>query len=121
MSEKRMVIIDHRLMHKIDEHRGRLSRSGFIGGCVKRLLSELESESKGGATVTQKRLDAEIASEPVEYATREEFEQFKWNMDKLQEEFTDFFIKYGQHLAGGRLSKEETERFSEELKGLLQL
>ena len=111
MSEKRMIIINSHLMRKIDEHRGQLSRSGFVDECVGKLLSGLELERPG----------AEIAVEAVEYVSKEDFERFERNVDRLQREFADFFIKYGRHLAGSTLSSEEAERFNDELKRLLQL
>ena len=122
MSEKRMVIIDHGLMHKIDKRRGQLSRSDFVAECVKKLLSKVELEPKKSGTVSRtKRAETEIVSESAEYVTNEEFEQFKQHIDGLHQEFTDFFIKYGNQLAGDTLSDEEAKVFSKELKRLLQL
>ena len=122
MSEKRMVIVDYGLMHKIDERRGQLSRSDFVAECVKKLLSEVELEpQKSGTTTRTKRPETEITSESAEYVTNEEFEQFKRHIDGLHQEFTDFFIKYGDQLAGDTLSEEEAKLFSKELKRLIQL
>ncbi len=124
MSEKRIVILNDHLMHKIDEHRGRLNRAEFVGSCVEGLLRELEMEIDIERRVPVgkgKRPQAGVAPGPVEYVTKQDFKQFKLNIDKLQQKFMDFFIKYSKQLAGEALSKEEAERFSSELMRLLQL
>ncbi len=122
MSEKRMVIVSDRLMYKIDEYRGRLSRADFVSECIEKLLYGLELEPKIRAPIMErKHPEAGVAPGAVEGVSRQEFEQFRLNIDKLQQEFMDFFIKYGKHLTEETPSKEESERFNEELSRLLQL
>ena len=122
MSEKRMVIVSDRLMRKIDVYRGQLSRADFVDECVRGLLQEQELGTERGVSAREKEhLKAEVTPAPVEHVTRGEFEQFRRSIDKLQQEFMDFFIKYGKQLAGEALSKEEAEHFSSELRRLLQL
>ena len=120
MYEKRMVILNDRLMLKIDEYRGRLNRAEFVGECVERLLREVKMEREAPVE-RRERTKPVIAPDSAEYVTKKEFEQFKWNIDKLQQEFIDFFIKYGKQLAMETLSREEAERFSNDLRRLLQL
>ncbi len=120
MSEKKIVIVSDRLMYNIDKYRGQLSRAEFVRECIERLLCEPETERE--APLREKRYaEPEVRGGSVEYVTRREFEQFKSNMGKLQQEFMDFFIKYGKQLAGEGLSKEDAERFTDELRRLLQL
>ncbi len=112
MSDKRMVIVDDRLLTKIDEHRGSRSRSEYVGSCVQKLFQGTEPEQEAPAT-------------PVPgmemYVPRTEFEQFKQRMDHLNQEFMDFFIKYASHLASDKPSLPDAEQFAKELRRLLML
>ncbi len=47
--------------------------------------------------------------------------EFKQSMGKFEQEFMDFFIKYGRQLAGEKLSEEDAAKFSDEFMRLLQL
>ena len=112
MSDKRMVIVDDRLLTKIDEHRGTRSRSEYVGSCVQKLFEATEPERTARAT-------------PVpgmeEYISRTEFEQFQQRMDRLNQEFMDFFVKYASHLASDKPSLPDDEQFAQELRRLLSL
>ncbi len=111
MSEKRMVIVDDQLISKIDRHRGILDRIEFVTRCVQATLTEMEPEMEAA--------EAE-AAEPG-YVTKEEFIEFRKNMESLQREFLNFFTTYGRHLLGETLSDDEMKRFSTEFKRLLDL
>ena len=122
MSENRIVIFSDRLMRKVDEYRGQLSRADFVSKCIEKILCGLELEPKTGINIIKKK-DTETGITPAstEHVTKDDFELFKQNIEKLQQEFMDVFIKYGKQLAGETLSKEEAKRFNEELNKLLQL
>ena len=122
MSDSRLVIISDHLVQKIDKYRGQLSRSSFVGECVQGLLRDLESELETELPTARQELPG-VRTTPAskEYLTKEDFEQFKWKIDQLQQEFIDFFIKYEKQMAGESLSKEAIEAFNDELKRLLQL
>lgn len=117
MSEKKIVIVSDQLMHNIDRYRGELNRTEFVRVCIERVLSGLETEPEKKAPV----LERKEAAETAEFVTRQEFDQFKQSMGKLEQEFMDFFIKYGRQLAGEKLSEEDAAKFSDEFMRLLQL
>lgn len=121
MSEKRIVILNNRLMRKIDEHRGQLSRVEFVDECVEKLLNELSMELKRMPTGGKVQDREAGPAYPAEYVTKHDFDRFKRNIDNLQQQYMDFFMKYGKQLAGESLSGEEERRFYEELRRLLQL
>ncbi len=115
MSEKKIVIVSDQLMHNIDRYRGELNRTEFVRVCIERVLSGLETEPE------KKAPERKEAGETAEFVTRQEFDQFKQSMGKLEQEFMDFFIKYGRQLAGEKLSEEDAAKFSDEFMRLLQL
>lgn len=81
MTEKRMLIVDAEIARKIDENRGDLSCSEFLGFLV-------ENRLKGESSPDGK------------YINREEFQQFSQGMKELLRNFLDFFISYGLELGG---------------------
>lgn len=122
MYNKSMVIVSESIISKIDEHRGELSRADFVRECIESMLYEPVPETSPKEPAREQRTGrTRVEPEAMDYVTRQEFEQFKRNIDNLQQEFTDFFTRYGKQLAGETLSKKEAERFNEELRRLLQL
>ncbi len=112
MSDKRMVVVDDRLLTKIDEHRGARSRSEYVGSCVQEVFQGTKPEA-----------EAPVMPAPgmEMYVSRTEFEQFKQRMDHLNQEFMDFFVKYASHLASDKPSLPDAEQFARELSRLLML
>ncbi|MCD6452895.1 MAG: hypothetical protein J7K77_01185 [Dehalococcoidales bacterium] len=124
MSEKKMVVVNDTLMRKIDRYRGQLDRADFVNECLERLLrSRKLAKAKTTVVINQHREPdgTKIAPPPAGYVNRQDFEQFQRNINNLQREFMDFFIKYGDKLAGGSMSEKETKDFSDELRRLLRL
>ncbi len=122
MSQQKIVIINEGLMRKIDGHRGELSRGEFVGRCVDSVLHELgQVEDTAVPTPKARKPEPEEVSCREGYVDRQEFDEFKSGMERLQQEFMDFFAKYHKELAGEKLSPENSERFCKELKRLLQL
>ncbi len=121
MTEKRIVVISDRLTRHIDKYRGQLTRADFVAQCMDKLFGQLDTGGVRRAAPQTRRAEPEMAPEPSNYVTRQEFAQFQSNIDRLQQGFLDFFIRYGKQLAGGDLSEEDSGRFNEELRRLLQL
>jgi hypothetical protein len=117
MSEKKMVVVDQDVINKIDSHRGILGRVEFVTRCVKATLAEMEPEA---ALAEAKAARPEVPA-ASEYVTKDEFAEFRKNMESIQREFLNFFTTYGKHLLGETLSEEEMKRFSAEFKRLLEL
>ncbi len=117
MSEKKMVVIDQELITKIDRNRGILGRVEFVTRCVQATMDEMEPEML--LAETEAGLPAEAGGEG--YVTKEEFADFRKNMEAIQREFLNFFSTYGRHLLGEPLSDEEKERFATEFRRLLDL
>lgn len=127
MAEKKMVVVDQDVIKKIDNHRGILGRVEFVTRCVKATLADMETEPD----ITEPRISRRVVlrteaarpEEPAssEYVTKEEFAEFRKNMESLQREFLNFFTTYGKHLLGETLSEEEMKRFSAEFRRLLEL
>ena len=122
MAEKKMVVVDHDVLEKIDRHRGILGRVEFVTRCVKATLADMEPEVEVAeprfARTEVVRPEVPVSSD---YVTRDEFADFKKNMESLQREFLNFFSTYGRHLLGETLSEDEMKRFSAEFKRLLDL
>ena len=124
MSEKKMVVVDQDVISKIDSHRGILGRVEFVTRCVTAALAEMEPEE---AIPQPKAVRRETpgyempGASASEYVTKEEFAEFRKNMESVQREFLNFFTTYGKHLLGETLSEEEMKRFSAEFKRLLEL
>ena len=122
MTEKKMVVIDQDVLEKIDHHRGILGRVEFVTRCVKATLADMEPEAEVAEPRVVRR---EVARPEIpvssDYVTREEFADFKKNMESIQREFLNFFSTYGRHLLGETLSEDEMKRFSAEFKRLLDL
>ncbi len=117
MSEKKMVVIDQGLIKKIDHHRGILGRVEFVTRCVQATMAEMEPEMLMAETEAGAREEAAAEG----YVTKDEFTDFRKNMEAIQREFLNFFTTYGRHLLGEPLSDEEKERFSTEFRRLLDL
>jgi hypothetical protein len=118
MSEKKMVVVDQDVINKIDRHRGILGRVEFVTRCVKATLADMEPEAAPAEAPKLARPEVPAASD---YVTKEEFAEFRKNMESVQREFLNFFTTYGKHLLGEALSEDEMKRFSAEFKRLLEL
>lgn len=63
------------IMRKLDEHRGDVGRAEFVESCVDGFLAKEEIPDTG-------------------YATREELEEFKQGIKKLESRFIEFVLTY---------------------------
>ncbi len=63
------------IMRKLDEHRGDVSRVEFVESCVNGFLGKREMPAIG-------------------YATKEELEEFKQGIKKLESTFIEFVLTY---------------------------
>jgi len=63
------------IMRKLDEHRGDVGRAEFVESCVNGFLAKKEIPAIG-------------------YATREELEEFKQGIKKLESRFIEFVLTY---------------------------
>jgi len=99
MSEKRILIVDDKLLTQIDENRGEMSRIEFIN-----FLINSQFEEEVGKPVTNNQ-----------YVSRDEFQEFSQGMKDLMRRFLDFYISYGLELGD-----QPQDRTFEELKKKLQ-
>ena len=95
MPEKRMLIVDAEVAGKIDENRGDMSRSDFIGFLIDSCLKEDSGKQN--------------------YINKEEFAQFQQGTRELLRNFLEFFISYGLELG-----KQPEDKTFEELSQKLQ-
>lgn len=99
MAEKRMLIVDTEVARRVDENRGEMSRSDFIGFLIDSCLKE-DSVTQGN-----------------KYITKEEFSQFQQGTRELLRNFLEFFISYGMEM--GEQPKDKTfEELSQKLQAL---
>lgn len=103
MLNNRTVLISHELMQKIDEYRGSLSRGEFISQCMEKMFLQSPESKQGSA----------------EYITRDEFEQFKNHMEKIQQDYIDFVVRYAEQLTLENPTKETLAELSTELRRLI--
>ena len=99
MSEKRILIVDAELVKRIDDNRGDVGRSEFIGLLIDNQLKEKEEGKKQGGV------------------TRDEFHQFQEGTKELLRSFLEFFISYGLEL-GKQPSDSEFEHLTHKLQSL---
>lgn len=78
MPEKKILIVDSEILRKIDENRGDMSRSDFIGALIDNQLGEQSINNDG--------------------VSKQEFEQFAQGIKELLRNFLEFFISYGVEL-----------------------
>jgi hypothetical protein len=97
MTEKRMLVVDAELLRKIDENRGDMSRSEFLGFLIDSQLEE--------------------GIDHDNYINKEEFYQFAQGMKELLRNFLEFFISYGLEL--GKQPKDKAfEELNQKLHAL---
>lgn len=113
MSEKKMVIVDDKLISKIDGQRGPKTRSEYVDSCMRNIFQQLDPDRQ--EPVMSEKLSAD-GDAPV---SRQEFDQFKSRMDRLNQEFMDFFVRYAGFLASEKPSRQDAEEFARELRRLL--
>ncbi len=120
MAGKAMLILEQKLVEKIDEGRGDLSRADFIEFCIDNLLKGTEGEEVGGKEPGI--AEETLATKPkgaAAYATREEFQEFKRGITNLLRTFLDFFITFGLEL-GTSKSAETVEQLKSQLRAILE-
>ncbi len=115
MTGKAMLVLEQKLVDKIDENRGDLNRADFIEFCIDNCLRETEHEEV-------ERKGPDIAEEKPEgtaiYATREEFQEVKRGITNLLRTFLDFFITFGLEL-GTSKSTETMGHLKSQLRDIL--
>ena len=99
MPEKRMLIVEADAVRKIDENRGDMSVSDFIGFLID---SQLKQEVNGQSN---------------DHITKEEFRQFEQGMRELMRNFLEFFLSYGLEL-GKEPSDQQLEALTKKLQVL---
>ena len=99
MPEKRMLIVEADAVRKIDENRGDMSVSDFIGFLID---SQLKQEVNGQSN---------------DHITKEEFRQFEQGMRELMRNFLEFFLSYGLEL-GKEPSDKQLEALTKKLQVL---
>lgn len=124
MAEKQIIVCEQRLIEKIDANRGDLNRNDFIELCVD---SVLEEYTVGGAPQRETPATRMAAAEPPpaprkeagEYATNEEFLEFKRGITSLMRSFLEFFVTFGIELGPTR-STADVERLKSQLHSLME-
>ena len=99
MPEKKMLIVDSDIARKIDENRGDMSISHFIGFLID---SQLKQDVNGRNN---------------DHITKEEFRQFEQGIRELLRNFLEFFLSYGLEL-GKQPTDRELEKLSQKLRDL---
>ena len=99
MAGKRMLIVDAEVVRRVDENRGDMDHSDFIGFLIDSCLKE------------------DSVPQNNNYITKEEFAQFQQGTRELLRNFLEFFISYGLEL--GEQPKDKTfEELSQKLQAL---
>ncbi|MCJ7514395.1 MAG: hypothetical protein MUO89_00260 [Dehalococcoidia bacterium] len=99
MAEKKMLIVDLDVARKIDENRGDMSISHFIGFLIDSQLKQDVTGGNGG------------------HVTQEEFDQFEHGIRELLRNFLEFFLSYGLEL-GKQPADSELDKLNEKLRVL---
>ncbi len=125
-SEKRILVLDRKVLERIDEYRGDLSRAEFIEVCIDTSLEMAETpEARPAEEPAPRPLAVTAPSRPAAPAftgtpaTREEFEAFKKNTKDLIRALLDFFITFGLDMAPGK-AIENPDALRNQLRSLLE-
>ncbi len=115
MSPKRILVVDDRLIDRIDQYRGDASRAEFLEICLDRCLEELQPE---GAQSEEKRT---AEREPAtrygeETVTRKEFLEFKRSVRDLMMTYLDFVTAYRPEARTGGATQEDLEQIRRRLR-----
>ena len=99
MGEKRMLILDADVVRKVDENRGDMGLSDFIGFLID---SQLNQDTNGRNN---------------DHITKDEFRQFEQGIRDLLRNFLEFFLSYGLEL-GQEPTDKELDKLSQKLQSL---
>ncbi len=119
MTGKAMLVLEQKLVDKIDENRGDLNRADFIEFCIDNCLRETEHEEveRRGPDIAEETFATKPKGTAI-YATREEFQEFKRGITNLLRTFLDFFITFGLEL-GTSKSTETVGHLKSQLRDIL--
>ncbi len=116
MSTKKMLIVDDRLIEKLDKDRGDVSRTEFLEFCLDRCLEELQPER---APREEKRAAERerVATETREqaYITRGEFQELKRSVRDLLKVTVDFLITFSLGTRSGEATEGDVEKLKRRL------
>ncbi len=119
MSPRKMLIVDDRLIDKLDENRGDVSRAEFVEFCLDRCLEELQTERDQSE---EKRADERefVTKEREESvsATRREFQEFKRNVRDLITTYLDFVTEHRPEPRAGGATQEDLDRLKRRLRAI---
>ncbi len=117
---REMLVLEQRLVEKIDENRGDVSRAEFIDFCIDKCLEAVEPKEfeREERRTTKPRFVAR-QKEATAYATKEEFQEFKHGISNLIRTFLEFFITVGLEL-GTSKTTEDIESLKAQLRTILE-
>src|SRR3989304_1649763 len=100
MEKKTIIVLNQTVVDEIDGHRGDMSREACGGGCVedcvrRDLKTQAETRGEGAPSVVPEKQPAVGFGPSAEYASREEFLEFKQGITSLMRNFLEFFLSYG--------------------------
>ncbi len=115
MSQQSITLkLDPELISKIDQHRGELTREDFVRLCVANMFAN-------GGKYSAHSSEAGLAKPPsgADYVTKEDFEQFKSEIEKYHFELASLLTRFCQEHAG-ELDAATGPHFYEQFIKLLQ-
>lgn len=116
MSPKKMLIVDDKLIEKIDANRGDVSRTEFLEFCLDKSLEELKAEAEPGEEKRAAEREA-VATDRGEavYVTRNEFEEFKRSVRELLKVTVDFLVTFSLGTRAGGAPEDDLEQLRRRL------
>ena len=116
---KKMLIVDDKLIDKLDQNRGDVSRAEFVEFCLDRCLEELQTERD--QSEEKRAAEPEVATKEREEsvsATRREFQEFKRNVRDLITTYLDFVTEHRPEPRTGGATQEDLDRLKRRLRAI---
>ena len=120
MSPKQVLIVDERLIDKLDQNRGDTSRVEFLEFCVDRLLDELqprEFESREKPKAEREPVTGQ--KESTAFATASEFREFKRAVRDLITAYLDFVTDRAEPRKAGH-TEDDVQRLKRRLQSIAE-
>jgi len=98
---KKVLVLERRLLEKIEENRGDLSKAAFIEFCIDSCLGKaVDEEAEIEEEYTPRERETSI------YATREELQEFKHSIRDIIRAFLEFTVTFGLELGPGKATQD---------------
>lgn len=120
MSSKKMLIVDDKLIDKLNQGRGDMSRAEFLEFCLDRCLREIQGE--GTPNEEKRAVEQQLSGrdrEETVYATRKDFQDLKRSVKDLIAAYIDFVTEQRPEARPGGVTRRHLEQLKNRLRAIV--